>query len=494
MSDTNVTEQPDQAELKRVLGPGLLLLFIVGDILGAGVYAVTGTMAGYVGGLLWVPFLLAFIVATLTALSYLELVTKYPQAAGAALYTHKAFGIHFITFIVAFAVICSGITSAATSANTLAQNFFQGLALNGSLDTTDASGAVISSVDKGVITAVAMGFMVLLALVNLRGVGESVKFNVVLTIVEATALCVVIGVGFSVVVRGEADMSELFSFEDYKNIGMLFAVTAATSIAFFAMVGFEDSVNMVEETKDPERIFPRTMLLGLGIAVVLYILVAIAVVSVLTPEELKGIADSEGRALVEVVHKGAGDFPIDKIFPFLAVFAVANTALINMLMASRLLYGMANQRVLPKQLGKVLPGRRTPWVAIAFSTVLAILLIWYVTSDPTSNVVANLSSTTALLLLGVFTVVNVACVVLRNRDVDQHKVRFTAPRWTPPLAAVLCLYLFGPWVDRDGVVYEVAGLMMALGVVLWFVTWLINRFTNHDDTPPHFSDIDHLGE
>src|SRR3982750_1066438 len=105
-----------EPDLKRVMGPGLLLLFIVGDILGAGVYAVTGKLAGQVGGVAWLPFLVAFAVATVTALSYLELVTKYPQAAGAALYTHKAFGIHFITFLVAFAVMSSGITSAATAA------------------------------------------------------------------------------------------------------------------------------------------------------------------------------------------------------------------------------------------------------------------------------------------------------------------------------------------------------------------------------------------
>ncbi|GAA1152368.1 hypothetical protein [Nocardioides aquiterrae] len=113
-------------DLKRVLGPRLLLLFIVGDILGAGIYAVTGEMALEVGGLVWLPFLVAFAVATLTAFSYLELVTKYPQAAGAALYTHKAFGIHFVTFLVAFAVICSGITSASTSSNLLATNLLAG--------------------------------------------------------------------------------------------------------------------------------------------------------------------------------------------------------------------------------------------------------------------------------------------------------------------------------------------------------------------------------
>ena len=127
-------------DLKRVMGPRLLLLFIVGDILGAGVYAVTGQMAGIVGGVVWLPFLVAFIVAALTALSYLELVTKYPQAAGAALYTHKAFGIHFFTFLVAFAVICSGITSASTSSNVLAKNLLAGFQINGWIDEVPGVG------------------------------------------------------------------------------------------------------------------------------------------------------------------------------------------------------------------------------------------------------------------------------------------------------------------------------------------------------------------
>src|SRR5829696_2241808 len=108
------------------MGPKLLLLFIIGDILGTGIYAITGNVARQVGGVVWLPFLIAFIVATLTAFSYLELVTKYPQAAGAALYTHKAFGVHSVTFLVAFAVMCSGITSASTSSNLLAANLLIG--------------------------------------------------------------------------------------------------------------------------------------------------------------------------------------------------------------------------------------------------------------------------------------------------------------------------------------------------------------------------------
>ena len=151
----------------------------------------------------------------------------------------------------------------------------------------------------------ALGFMVLLALINLRGVGESVKFNVVLTLVEVTALCIVIGVGFYVMARGDADIGEVTVFTDYQDKGLFLAVTAATSIAFFAMVGFEDAVNMVEETHEPERIFPRSMLTGLGIAVILYMLVAVSVVAVLTPTELADIRESEGRALLEVVSKGS---------------------------------------------------------------------------------------------------------------------------------------------------------------------------------------------
>jgi len=466
MTQTTERAPEERTELKRVMGPTLLLLFIVGDILGAGIYAVTGQMAAVVGGLVWLPFVIAFIVAALTALSYLELVTKYPQAAGAALYTHKAFGIHFVTFLVAFAVVCSGITSASTSANVLAQNLTAGLEINGWMD---------GAASKGMLTAIAMAFMILLALINLRGVGESVKFNVILTLVEMTALAIVIGVGIYAMSQGTGDPSELVAFHDYQDKGLFLAVTAATSIAFFAMVGFEDSVNMVEETKDPERTFPKIMLTGLGIAVIFYVLVAISVVSVLTSDELKTIGDEEGQALLSVVSAGAPDFPIDKVFPFLAVFAVANTALINMLMASRLLYGMANQRVLPAPLGRVLPGRRTPWVGILFSTVLALGLIYYVSMDPESNVVVNLSGTTAFLLLCVFAVVNVACMVLRRH----HAVPtvFKSPGPTPVVAALLCLFLAGPWVDRDVVQYKIAGGLLLIGVVLWAITFAINKAT-----------------
>ena len=232
------------------------------------------------------------------------------------------------------------------------------------------------------------------------------------------------------------------------------------------------------------------MLTGLGIAVVFYVLVAVSVIAVIPEGQIETVVADEGKVLLSVVQLGAPGIPIDKVFPFLTVVAVANTALINMLMASRLLYGMANQDVLPRALGKVLPGRRTPWAGIVFSTLLALALIIVVTYEAETTVIAALSGTTALLLLCVFSVVNVACIVLR-RD-RETEARFKAPGWTPFAGAVTCLYLAGPWArdSEDWVQYKIAGCMLLVGVALWLVTWLTNRGVRAQKTG--FRDIEHL--
>lgn len=443
------TADGEQPELKRALGPGLLLLFIVGDILGTGVYALTGQVAAEVGGAAWLPFLLAFAVATVTAFSYLELVTKYPQAAGAALYTHKAFGVHFFTFIVCFIVMTSGITSAATASRAFAVNLSVGFGLPD---------------DNGLTMLVALAFIVLIMLVNLRGVTESVWLNVVLTIVELSGLLLVIMIGLWAIGGGNADFSRVVAFETPEDKSILLAVSTATSLAFFAMVGFEDSVNMAEETKNPSKIFPKMMLTGLGITAVIYVLVSITVVALVPIGELAG---SE-TPLVTAVQTAAPDFPIADLLPFISMFAVANTALINMMMASRLLYGMSKQGVLPGFLSKVQPKRRTPWAAILFTSALALGLIVYVSLDPKGSIVALLGGTTSLLLLAVFAVVNVAVLVLRRQPVD-HK-HFRTPRVLPIVGAITCLYLVFPWTSgRPAGQYGIALALLAIGVVLWAV-------------------------
>jgi basic amino acid/polyamine antiporter, APA family len=446
--------------LARVMGPWLLLLFIVGDILGTGIYALTGQVAKQVGGVVWLPFLVAFVVAVITAFSYLELVTKYPRAAGAALYTHKAFGIHFVTFIVAFAVMCSGITSASTASRAFAANMSHAFSLN--------------YAGTG-ITIIGLLFMAAVAAINFRGVGESVKANVVLTLVELTGLLIIIFIGLWAIGLGQGDVSRVV---DFKTVGdsMFWPVIAATTLAFFAMVGFEDSVNMAEECTDPTRHFPKVLLAGLVITGTIYVLVSISAITLVAPEQL-----GEGETpLLQVVQAGAPNFPLE-IFGIITMFAVANSALINMLMASRLVYGMSREHVLPTVLGKVHPSRRTPYIAIGFTTLLAFGLITFVGEVPA------LGGTTALLLLCVFTVVNVAVLVLRRDPVDhQH---FRSPTILPVLGALCCAFLAGPWTGRNPVQYEIAGILLAIGVVLWVVTVLVNRATGLKPAEPTMADI-----
>jgi basic amino acid/polyamine antiporter, APA family len=439
------------------MGPGLLLLFIVGDILGTGVYALTGDVAAEVGGAAWVPFLVAFLIATVTAFSYLELVTKYPQAAGAALYAHKAFGVQFITFLVAFIVMSSGITSASTASRFFAANLSTAFDLDWG---------------KFVLAAVALLFMAMLAAVNLRGVGESVKLNVGLTIIEITGLLLVILVGFWAFTGGGADVdfSRVIAFDTASDKNAFMAVTAATSLAFFAMVGFEDSVNMAEETKDPVRVFPKALLTGLSIAGVVYVIVSIVAVA-LVPVGTLAASDTP---LVEVVKAGAPGLPIEDILPFISMFAVSNTALINMLMASRLIYGMARQHVLPPVLGAVHPRRLTPWVAILFTTAIAFGLIFYVTAFANSSAISLLGGTTSLLLLAVFAMVNVAVLVLR-RDVQAAGGHFKTPTVLPVIGCLTSFYLVTPLSGRPGQQYLLALILIGIGIVLFFVTMLINR-------------------
>ncbi|MFE0253232.1 APC family permease [Streptomyces sp. NPDC059010] len=467
MSPTDVptsagTSTDDEPALKRVMGPGLLLLFIVGDILGTGIYALTGQVAGEVGGAAWLPFVVAFAVALVTACSYLELVTKYPQAAGAALYVHKAFGKQFLTFLVCFAVMCSGITSASAASRAFAANLVTGFGI-------DAG--------NGLVLLIALGFMGLVLLVNLRGVSESLKVNVVLTAVELTGLLLVILISGYFIAGGNADFSRVVAFETAADKNVFLAVSTATSLAFFAMVGFEDSVNMAEETRDPARVFPRMMLTGLGITGLIYVLVSVCAVAVVPVGKL---AASE-TPLATVVTTAAPDFPVSDVLPFISMFAVANSALINMLMASRLLYGMGKQGVLPPFLAKVHAVRRTPQAAIVLTTCIAFGLITFVSLNPDSPVVALLGGTTSLLLLTVFTGVHVAVLVLRRDTVATP--HFRAGRVLPVVGAIACLYLVLPWSSgRPSDQYRIAGILLLVGVALWAVARLTRPAASVPDT------------
>ena len=342
--------------------------------------------------------------------------------------------------MVTFTVMASGVTSAATAAKAFGDTYLKQFI---ELPTW----------------AVAAVFIAGLALVNFRGVGESVKANVVLTCIELSGLLLIIGVGVYAVGAGRGEPARLVEINT-GDTGVFLAITAATSLAFFAMVGFEDSVNMAEECQSPARIFPRAMLIGMGVAGLIYVVVAV-LSSLLVPAA--DLAGAGSGALFAVLKAGAPGFPL-AVFAAIGLFAVVNSALINMLMASRLLYGMANERILPRVFGTVHPSRRTPWVSIVFTSVIAVILV--LSAD-----ISLLGGTTALLLLAVFTIVNIAVLVLR-RDRVEHE-HFRAPGWTPYVGIVLCGFLATPLSGRPVQQFVVAGILLAVGAVLWVVNRLV---------------------
>jgi amino acid transporter len=438
---TTATDSPAGAgpKLRRVIGPKLLLFLVIGDMLGTGIYALTGDVAGRVGGAAWLAFGGAFIVAMFTATSYLELVGKYPHAAGAALYSQRAFNNRFLTFLVGFAVMCSALTSVAAASRAFS-GYFQEIAA------------------MPLVVLVPL-FILGLAYVNFRGVGESVKLNVAMTCIELAGLLIVIIVGAAALGRGLGDASQALTF----NAGAepLSLVVSGAALAFFAIIGFEDSVNMVEETTNPQRDFPRAFFLGITITGIIYMLVAFFTTALVPIDVLR----ETDRDLLEVVRAGAPWFPL-VLFSFIAMVAVGNTSLINLMMSSRLLYGMANERALPSGFAAVHAERRTPWVAIVITTSIALLLASW-------SGVRTLGGTTALLLLCVFAVVNLAVLVLRNQRVAHTQYR--APTVCPVLGFISCVYLASPLAGREPAQYVVAGALLLFGIALYAITRFLGR-------------------
>jgi len=427
-----------ESPLKRVIGPGMLLVFIIGDVLGAGIYALVGVVAGETGGAIWTAFLFATVLALLTAFSYAELVTKYPHAGGAAVYVHGAFRQPFFTFVIAFTVMCSGIASAATLSRAFAGDYLS------------------EFVDLPVVL-VAVVFLLVVALVNFRGISESVKLNMGLTAVEVIGLAIIVLIGIVALFNGDGEPSRNFDFP--ANESVVFAIVGGAALSFYALIGFEDAVNVAEETRDPARNFPKALFGGLVIAGIIYLFATFTASMVVPTGQL---VDSDGP-LLEVVREGPLGIST-RVFAAIALLAVANGALINMIMASRLVYGMSKQRVVPAFFDRVHRHRRTPVAAIVFTTALAMILA-------SLGDLSDLAGTTTTLLLFVFITVNAAVLVLRrDRVAHQH---FVAPSVIPVLAVAIIVFLLIRRADDNPEYFLYAGALVLLGIVLWVVNRMV---------------------
>jgi APA family basic amino acid/polyamine antiporter len=438
VDDERVTHAAEHPELRRSIGPWLLLFFIVGDIVGGGIYALVGEVGAEVGGAIWTAFLLALILAAFTAASYVELVTKYPRAGGSASYIHRAFGVPFVSFMVAFAVVCSGLTSASALA----------LAFGGDYLTQFIQVPQV---------AAALVLILVLALINFRGISESVKLNAAFTSIEIFGLLLIVLIGIAALGAGTGDPGRAFEFKGESSIPFL--ILAGAALSFYALIGFDDSVNVAEEVRHPSRVYPRALFSGLLVAGIVYLFVTFTA-SMVVPTQ--ALAASDGP-LLEVVQRGTLPIPL-LLFAGIALFAVSNGALINLIMASRLIYGMADQDVMPRVFSKVHPRTRTPWVAIFFTLLIIVPLLFL------GGGLEALASGTVVLLLLVFVTVNVSALVLRRDQVGhQH---FRAPTILPVLGVLVSLALL---TQQEASTFLLVGILLGVGAVLYGANVLVKR-------------------
>lgn len=426
---TNAGEK--NTKLMRSITALLLFFFIVGDTLGAGIYALVGTMAKDVGGAIWLPLLLALVLALLTAGTYAELITKYPHAGGAARYAERAFRVPFVTFLIGFLMLSAGITTSAALANAFAGDYLQELA----------------SIPPVPVTIIFLG---LLIAVNLRGVRESLMANVGATLIEMTGLIIIIVVAAIVFGQGGGDVSRLTTFAD--GISPMQGAFAATVTAFFSFLGFEAAANMAEEVKDPTRSYPKALFGAILTAATVYLLIAVGASIVVPTEQL---ANSEGP-LLEVIKASGLAFP-SWLFAGIALVAIGNGALLFMVMASRATYGLAEARLLPSVFASVLPKRRTPWVSILVVGIVTIGLSFV-------GDVGTLADTTVLLLVLVFISANISVLVLKKDSVEHDY--FHTPSIVSVAALIASLALLTKF---DGTTWLISGCYVVVGSILFLI-------------------------
>ncbi len=401
-------------KLRRSLGFWALVAYGIGDILGAGIYALVGKIAGLAGTYAWAAFAVAMAVAGLTAVSYAELGRRFPRSGGEAFFCQRAFGWPALSLGIGWLVFSSGVVSLATVSRAFADYLL----------------AAWPELSAAWHAAVICLFLLVLTGINFWGIRESSRANIVCTLVECSGLLIVLVAGGLFLAGPDAPPPPPLAAGGVAADGDagLALIIQGAALAFFAFIGFEDMVNVAEEVRQPERNLPRAILTALLVAGGVYILVAWVATQVVPPAEL---AAAEGP-LLAVVQRAAPGFP-SWIFVMIALFAVANTGLLNYVMGSRLLYGMAQEGLLPRWLGVLHPQRQTPYAAIL--VILAVALTLAVTGT-----IQMLAGTTSLLLLLVFAAVNLSLWVIKRREQGQGTV-VRGALWVPLVAAVTSLAL-----------------------------------------------------
>ncbi|NQW08815.1 MAG: amino acid permease [Alphaproteobacteria bacterium] len=405
--------KPDGPTLKRTLGPVMLTLYGVGTTIGAGIYVLIGEVAASAG--VWAPhaFLLASVVAGLTALSFAELAARYPKSAGEALYVRTAFGRPALGLVVGLAVVSAGIISAAAV-------------------VVGGAGYLRTLVDLPawlLITVLVMS----LGGIAAWGIRESVAAAAALTLIEIGGLALVIGAGVDHTPElATKALATLLPSGPLPVVGLF----AGTILAFYAFIGFEDMVNVAEEVHRPGRTIPIAIVTTLIVASVLYLGAAILALVIVPLDDLAG-----APAPLALVYERTGGDP--RVLGVIGALATVNGVLVQMVMGARVLFGLANQDALPAVLGRVSPVTRTPVLATALVTSLILALALFLP-------IAELARLTSAITLAIFAACNLALMRLHARDRAAGEVwrGFRLPRFVPILGALVSLGMLALEVAR----------------------------------------------
>jgi amino acid transporter len=466
LASAATTEPDDDTGLKRSITGKQLFFYTLGDVLGSGIYVLIGLVAAAVGGAFWIAFAIGVTVAAITGAAYAELVTKYPQAAGASLYVNKAFGSRALTFLITVSFLAASISASGSLATGFSSYF-----------------AELWSGPPALL--VSLVFVALLVIVNFIGITESVVINMLMTFVELSGLIIVLVIGIWYVVQGNADFGTLVEIDTGSFEHPALAVLAGIAFSFFAMTGFENTANVAEETIDPYKAFPRSLVGGMVVAGTVYVLVSMAAALTVPTDTL---AESDA-ALLEVVKQGILPVSTDvmaTLFSVIALIAITNTTLVTIVTQPRILYGMAREDVVPGVFAKIHPTRRSPWVGLLFSGVVvgSLLVIGSLITEAGAGIdlVGRLATVTVVFLLAIYALVIVSCLRLRGQDEDERTFRANTPLLVLGLVGNLAILGFSIYDDPTSLLW-CAGLL-AVGLVLFLAEYFFGSRGTGSTVPP----------
>jgi amino acid transporter len=380
--------------LRRIISLPLLVYYGLGNILGAGIYALVGKVAGAAGMFAPVSFLIASLMAVFSAFSYAELSSRYPYSAGESVYVFEGFGRRGLSLFVGILLVTAGILSSAAIIQSFAAYLSEFVQLPRYLVLTVS--------------------ILLLAMVAAWGILESVRVAALMTLLELVGLVLIVWVGGDRLVSIPARTGELLPPLD---AGIWYGILFGALLAFYAYLGFEDMVNIAEEVRKPRRNMPLAIIIVLIVSAVLYMLVALTAVLNVAPDQLR-----QSDAPLALIYRQATGREAT-VISLIGLFAVTNGALIQMIMASRVLYGLSSRGWLPPSFSVIHKHTKTPLLAtlvIAGGVLLSSFL----------RTLEQLAEMTSMLILAVFVLVNLSLIVIKKRQPLPEGAR-SWPLWVP---------------------------------------------------------------